>query len=88
MRGLHRSGSADRCFAPAGAAFIALNPLHADRQSPALQHQPYLPQCAFFRNFIYLDVERIGDAHLDDEMRREIEDLRDSEFVETSAWRK
>ena len=69
-------------FAPAGAAFIALNPLHAIANRQPYNTSPYLPQCAFFRNFIYLDVERIGDAHLDDSMRREIEELRASEFVE------
>ena len=69
-------------FAPAGAAFVALNPLHAIANRQPYNTSPYLPQCAFFRNFIYLDVERIGDAHLDDAMRREIEELRNSEFVE------
>ena len=69
-------------FAPAGAAFIALNPLHAIANRQPYNTSPYLPQCAFFRNFIYLAVERIGDAHLDDATRREIEALRASEFVE------
>jgi len=69
-------------FAPAGAAFVALNPLHAIANRQPYNTSPYLPQCAFFRNFIYLDVERIGDAHLDDAMRQEIEELRASEFVE------
>jgi len=69
-------------FGPAGAAFIALNPLHAIANRQPYNTSPYLPQCAFFRNFIYLDVERTGDAHLDDSMRREIEELRASEFVE------
>src|SRR6202165_4046442 len=83
-------------FAPAGAAFIALNPLHAIANRQPYNTSPYLPQSAFFRNFIYLDVERIGDPQLDDAMRREIEDLRASEFVEyervarlklTALWR-
>ncbi len=69
-------------FAPAGAAFVALNPLHAIANRQPYNTSPYLPQCAFFRNFIYLDVERIGDPHLDDAMRREIEELRASEFIE------
>ncbi len=69
-------------FAPAGAAFIALNPLHAIANRQPYNTSPYLPQCAFFRNFIYLDVERIGDPRLDEAMRREIEELRASEFVE------
>jgi 4-alpha-glucanotransferase len=69
-------------FAPAGAEFVALNPLHAIANRQPYNTSPYLPQCAFFRNFIYLDVERIGDPHLDEKMRREIEDLRATEFVE------
>jgi len=69
-------------FAPAGAAFVALNPLHAIANRQPYNTSPYLPQCAFFRNFIYLDVERIGDPRLDDRMRTEIAELRASEFVE------
>src|ERR1700676_4094392 len=69
-------------FAPAGAEFVALNPLHAIANRQPYNTSPYLPQCAFFRNFIYLDVERVGDPHLDDAMREEIEELRASEFIE------
>jgi 4-alpha-glucanotransferase len=69
-------------FAPAGADFLALNPLHAIANRQPYNTSPYLPQSAFFRNFIYLDVESIGDAQLDDAMRAEIEALRASEFVE------
>ncbi|MDP9112551.1 MAG: 4-alpha-glucanotransferase [Acidobacteriota bacterium] len=69
-------------FAPAGAAFVALNPLHAIANRQPYNTSPYLPQCAFFRNFIYLDVERVGEVKLDDAMRREIAELRASEFVE------
>ena len=69
-------------FAPAGAAFIALNPLHAIVNRQPYNTSPYLPQSAFFRNFIYLDVERVGEFHPDDAMNREIEALRASELVE------
>src|SRR5260370_13016763 len=69
-------------FAPAGADFLALNPLHAIANRQPYNTSPYLPQCAFYRNFIYLDVELIGDPQLDDTMRHEIEELRASEFVE------
>ncbi len=66
-------------FAPAGAAFIALNPLHAIPNRQPYNISPYLPECSLYRNFIYLDVEKIGDAPMD---RAEIEALRASEFVE------
>jgi len=69
-------------FAPAGAAFVALNPLHAIANRSPYNTSPYLPQCAFYRNFLYLDVEKIGDPRLTKEERREIKALRSAEFVE------
>ena len=69
-------------FAPAGAAFIALNPLHAIANRQPYNTSPYLPQSAFFRNFIYLDVERVGECKCNDTMRREIDALRATGFVE------
>ena len=69
-------------FARAGAAFIALNPLHAIANRQPYNTSPYLPQCSLYRNFIYLDVERTGDLTLTTAERAEIELLRASEFVE------
>jgi len=69
-------------FARAGAAFIALNPLHAIPNRQPYNTSPYLPQCSLYRNFLYLDVEKTGEARLSQEERREIEALRASEFVE------
>jgi 4-alpha-glucanotransferase len=69
-------------FAAAGAQFIALNPLHAIANRSPYNTSPYLPECAFYRNFLYLDVEKIGDPRLSDEERAEIAALRASEFVE------
>src|SRR6185437_8544680 len=66
-------------FAPAGAAFLALNPLHAIANRQPYNTSPYLPQCSLYRNFIYLDVERVGRAPFD---AAEAEALRASEFVE------
>jgi len=42
-----------------GASFIALNPLHAIANRTPYNTSPYLPACTYYRNFIYLDPERI-----------------------------
>ncbi|HEX5430374.1 MAG TPA: 4-alpha-glucanotransferase [Bryobacteraceae bacterium] len=69
-------------FARAGAAFIALNPLHAIANRQPFNTSPYLPQNSMYRNFLYLDVEKTPGFLHDETLVREIEDLRASEFVE------
>ena len=69
-------------FARAGCAFIALNPLHAIPNRQPYNTSPYLPQCSLYRNFIYLDVERVGIITLTPEEIAEAKSLRASEFVE------
>lgn len=69
-------------FAPAGAAFLALNPLHAIANRQPYNTSPYLPQCAFYRNFIYLDVEHVATFDIADSLRETIDALRKTEFVE------
>jgi 4-alpha-glucanotransferase len=73
------------------ASFIGLNPLHAIHNRRPFNSSPYLPNCIFFRNFIYLDVEGIEDfgrCRRARELRRqdgvcqEIEQLRAAPFVE------
>ncbi len=75
----------------AGASFIALNPLHAIPNRQPYNTSPYLPNSIFYRNPIYLDVERMEDfgkspkaaALLETPAtQREIARLRASEFVE------
>ena len=74
-----------------GASFVALNPLHAIHNRSPYNSSPYLPNSIFYRNFIYLDVERIADFEQCPRAKRllagaatqrEIEALRASEFVE------
>jgi 4-alpha-glucanotransferase len=47
--------------AAAGGSFVALNPLHALHNRQPFNTSPYLPNCVYYQNFIYLDIERIDD---------------------------
>lgn len=42
-----------------GGSFIALNPLHALHNRVPYNTSPYLPLSIFYKNFIYLDIEKI-----------------------------
>jgi 4-alpha-glucanotransferase len=73
------------------AGFIGLNPLHAIHNRSPYNTSPYLPLSIFYKNFLYLDIERIpefagcdvAERELSSEaVQREIASLRDSEFVE------
>ncbi|MGH9672109.1 MAG: 4-alpha-glucanotransferase [Bryobacteraceae bacterium] len=44
-----------------GGSFVALNPLCAIHNRHPYNTSPYLPNNALYRNFIYLDLERIDD---------------------------
>jgi 4-alpha-glucanotransferase len=69
-------------FARAGAAFVALNPLHAIANRQPYNASPYLPQCSLYRNFLYLDVERVPGFEASDAPETELAELRATEFVE------
>jgi 4-alpha-glucanotransferase len=43
------------------AGFVGLNPLHAIHNRRPFNTSPYLPNCIFYQNFIYLDVEGVQD---------------------------
>ncbi len=50
--------------APLGCSFVSLNPLHSIANRAPYNTSPYLPNSIFFRNFLYLDIERIPEfAH-------------------------
>jgi 4-alpha-glucanotransferase len=74
-----------------GVSFVALNPLHAIHNRRPFNTSPYLPNCIFYQNFLYLDVEAIEDFGACRRARegraapaavREIEELRRTPFVE------
>jgi len=71
--------------------FVALNPLHAIHNRRPFNASPYLPNCAFYRNYLYLDVESIEDFAAcrrarqlwqSPEVQAEIAALRAAPFVE------
>ncbi len=74
-----------------GVSFVALNPLHAIHNRQPFNTSPYLPNSVFYRNPIYLDVERLEDfavsrkaqaAFATPETQAEIAALRSAELVE------
>lgn len=69
-------------LAPAGVAFLALNPLHAIPNRQPFNISPYLPECSLYRNYLYLDVERVPGHEDGDGDAREAAELRATEFVE------
>jgi 4-alpha-glucanotransferase len=69
-------------FARAGAAFVALNPLHAIPNRQPYNISPYLPQSSLYRNFLYLDVEKAPGYLPEPSLATEIAELRSTEFVE------
>jgi 4-alpha-glucanotransferase len=48
-----------RGFAPTGASFIALNPLHALFPANPRHFSPYSPSSRYFLNVLYIAVERV-----------------------------
>ena len=97
LRDLH--GIVDWVADDAEASFIALNPLHAIYNRRPYNTSPYLPECIFYPNYLYLDVESIADFERSrraqrlwsqPETQRQLARLRDSEFVEyeqVGAWK-
>lgn len=44
-------------------SFVALNPLHIIANRLPFNASPYLPISAFFKNFLYIDIERLPEFH-------------------------
>jgi 4-alpha-glucanotransferase len=97
LRDLH--GVVDWVADDAHASFIALNPLHAIYNRRPYNTSPYLPECIFYPNYLYLDVESIDDFQhsrrvrrlwSQPETQRQLAALRSSEYVEyeqVGAWK-
>ncbi len=75
----------------AGVSFVALNPLHSIPNRQPYNTSPYLPNCSFYRNALYLDVEEIPavqasaaakESLASADVRNQLETLRGSEYVE------
>lgn len=84
-------GIVDWAVEDLGVAFVALNPLHAIHNRRPFNTSPYLPNCTYYQNFLYLDVEAVegyaGNRKVEElrrsaEVEREIEALRAAPFVE------
>ena len=69
-------------FAPAGAEYVALNPLHAIANRHPFNTSPYSPLSLLYRNFIYIDVERVPGYERNPAISEEIKQLRATELVE------
>ena len=74
-----------------GFSFIGLNPLHALHNRAPYNTSPYLPLSVYYKNFIYLDIERVPEfadsrfaqCLLGSRRQQErISGLRDAEFVQ------
>ena len=72
-------------------SFLGLNPLHAIPNRQPFNVSPYLPNCSYHRNLIYLDIEKIADFAssrwarrllASGDLQRELVALRSSELVE------
>ena len=73
-----------------GFSFIGLNPLHALHNRVPYNASPYLPLSLFYKNLIYIDIERVPEfSHsrcaqqlcASPEVQSKLRDLRASEYV-------
>ena len=74
-----------------GFSFIGLNPLHALHNRVPYNTSPYLPLSMFYKNLIYIDVERVAEFKTSacaqrllasQSFQEHLRRLRESEFVE------
>lgn len=74
-----------------GASFVALNPLHSIPNRQPYNTSPYLPNSTFYKNALYLDIERIPEfanysvaqrIFESEAVQTEIASLREARYVE------
>lgn len=74
--------------------FVGLNPLHATANRQPFNTSPYLPNCSYYRNPLYLDIEKIEDFKHSpraqrllacEGLQKQIAALRANELVEYEA---
>ncbi len=84
-------GIIDWAAGETGCSYIALNPLQAIHNRSPYNTSPYLPNCLFYRNFLYLDIDRIPEMEKSrwgqslrsgERVRAEIQAVQDSALVE------
>lgn len=82
------------CVAQVGGSFVGINPVHAIPNTAPFGVSPYAPLSRLYRNYIYLDVERVPEvAETDDlrafissqKFRARINKLRDKEHIDYEA---
>jgi 4-alpha-glucanotransferase len=55
---------------PLGAGFVGINPLHAIKNTMSGGASPYYPVSRLYRNYLYLDVEKIPDVRRSGDCRK------------------
>lgn len=77
-----------------GFSFIGVNPLHALHNRAPYNTSPYLPLSMFYKNLIYIDIERVPEFSLSSRAQKlfhspgvqsQLQRLRDTESVEYEA---
>jgi 4-alpha-glucanotransferase len=84
-------GLLDWSYREVGFSFVGVNPLHALHNRTPYNTSPYLPLSVYYKNLIYLDIEKIPEfaasvaantLFQSSEVQAQIQRLRDSAYVE------
>ncbi|MBV8569840.1 MAG: 4-alpha-glucanotransferase [Acidobacteriaceae bacterium] len=84
-------GLMDWAHSDVGFSFIGLNPLHALHNRVPYNTSPYLPLSMYYKNLIYIDIERVPEFQhsraarclfRSEKQQQKMRSLRDAEFVQ------